>query len=235
MLSGPVAARSSTRLVLLVAACALASCASPPLPVVIAPPIDGEQVALRLEASSRLKEPARILFSWSISERDARFSGRGVARIEPPFKARLDLFFGNGETIARAALVNDDLRLPPGTPAGIIPPAELLWGALGIFRPGPGTSLVGTDDLGDGRVRLRYSRPDGLEVRYTVRRNRVELVERLRQGQPVEQVAVEGGTANPYPSQATYRNLPAFRELKLSRDSVESVEAYPPDLWELTP
>ena len=235
MLPGLGASKSSSRLVAAaIATLGLASCASPPPPVVLAPPINAEQIALRLETRG-LEGPARILFSWSISERDARFSGRGVARIEPPFKARLDLFFGTGETIARAALVDDDLRLPPGTPAGIIPPAELLWGALGIFRPGPETALLGADDLGDRRVRLRYLRPDGIEVRYTVKENRVEVVERVKQGQTVEMVTVEAAAASPYPTQATYRNIPAFRELRLTRDSVESVEAYPPDLWELAP
>ena len=34
-----------------------------------------------------------------------------------------------------------------------------------------------------------------------------------------------------YPEGATYRNLGAFRELKLTRESVETVESYPPDIW----
>ena len=85
-------------------------------PSVPAPPVDAARVALRLEFATRVVRPARILFSWSLSDRDARFQGRGVARVEPPFKARLDLFYGNGETIARAALVDDDLRIPLGTP-----------------------------------------------------------------------------------------------------------------------
>ena len=213
----------------------LAACASPPPPAPPAPPLDAEQVALRLENATGMEGPARILFSWSMSERDARFQGRGVARIEPPFKARLDLFFGNGETIARAALVDDDLRLPPGLPTGILPPAELLWGALGIFRPGMATVLLGADRMGDGRVHLRYRRDDGLELRYTVRDNRIEEVERVRQGQTVELVSVEPDPSSRYPDVATYRNIPAFRELKLSRDTVEPVEAYPPDLWEIAP
>lgn len=214
---------------------ALAACASPPVVVAPTPRIDAEQIALRAEHATQLEAPARILFDWSASERNARFSGRGVARIEPPLKARLDLFFGNGETIARAALVNDDLRLPPGTPEGILPPSELMWGTLGVFRPSPETALMGAEDLGEGRYRLRYRYPDGLEVRFTVKESRVERVERLRQGQTVEEVTVSLDPAAPYPTEATYRNLTAFRELKLSRGRVEAVESYPPDLWELTP
>ena len=212
---------------------AISSCAASPPPAP-APPVDAARVALRLESATRVEGPARILFSWSLSDRDARFQGRGVARIEPPFKARLDLFLGNGETIARAALVDDDLRLPRGTPDGIIPPAELLWGTLGVFRPGRETTLLGADNLGEGRVRLRYQRPDGLVVRYTVRGDGVEEVERIRQGQTVERVTLEQEPADHYPTEATYRNLAAFRELRLSRDSAVPVEPYPPDIWLLS-
>lgn len=167
-----------------------------------------------------------------MSDRDARFQGRGVARIEPPFKARLDLFLPNGETIVRAALVDDDLRVPRGTPEGIIPPAELLWGTLGVFRPGRDVTLVGAEDLGDGLVRLNYRRPDGLDVRYTVKGDRVQEVERLRQGRTVERVSLSLNVADPVPTVATYRDLAAFRELRLTRDGMELVEAYPPDIWQ---
>jgi hypothetical protein len=212
----------------------ISSCASSSLPV-LAPTVDAARVALRLESATRVEGPARILFSWSLSDRDARFQGRGVARVEPPFKARIDLFSGNGETIARAALVDDDLRLPRGTPDGIIPPAELLWGTLGVFRPGAETTLLGAENLGEGRVRLRYQRPDGLVVRYTVRGDGVEEVERIRQGQTVERVTLEQEPADHYPTEATYRNLAAFRELRMSRDSAAPVEPYPPDIWLLLP
>ena len=213
---------------------AISSCASSPLPA-STPAVDAARVALRLEVATRVKRPARILFSWSLSDRDARFQGRGVARVEPPFKARLDLFSGSGETIARAALVDDDLRLPRGAPDGIIPPAELLWGTLGVFRPGSETTLLGAENLGDGRVRLSYQRPDGLVVRYTLKGDGVEEVERIRQGQTVERVTLEQERVDQYPEEATYRNLAAFRELRLSRDSAVPVEPYPPDIWLLSP
>ena len=222
------------RLAVALMAVVVSACASSPLPVP-ATQVDAERIALRLEYVTRVEGPARILFSWSLSDRDARFQGRGVARVEPPFKARLDLFSGSGETIARAALVNDDLRLPSGTPEGIIPPAELLWGTLGVFRPGSETTLLGGEDLGGGRIRLRYQRPDGLVVRYTVRGDGVEEVERIRQGRTVERVTLEQVPSDRYPSEATYRNLAAFRELRLNRDTAVLVEPYPPDIWLLSP
>ncbi|MSR35928.1 MAG: hypothetical protein EXR95_04680 [Gemmatimonadetes bacterium] len=192
-------------------------------------------MALRLEATTALEQPLRIFFQWSMSDRDARFQGRGVARVEPPYRARLDLFLGNGETVARAALVEDELRLPPGAPEGIIPPAEILWGVLGIFRPGRNSQLLGGEALGEGRVRLRYRLPNGIELRFTVLGGRVEEVERLRQGQTVERVVVTPGDQDRYPLEASYRDLAAFRELKLTRERLEEVEAFPPDIWELAP
>ena len=210
------------------------ACAGPPPPPP-APPIDGEQVALRLEATTRLEVPIRIFFKWSVSERDARFQGRGVARVEPPYKARLDLFLGNGETVARAALVDDDLRLPPGIPQGIIPPAELLWGTLGVFRPGWDATLLGGESLGEERVRLRYWRPEGLELRFTIDAGRIREVERLRQGQVVERVTVTTGPEDRHLADATYRDLAAFRELRLTRERLEHVEPFPPDIWQVRP
>lgn len=177
----------------------------------------------------------RIFFQWSMSDRDARFSGRGVARVEPPYKARLDLFLGNGETVARAALVDDELRLPSGMPAGVIPPAEMLWGTLGVFRPGRDTRLLGGEALGEDRVRLRYRRPDGIEVRFTISGGRVQEVERLREGQVVERVTITPGDRDRYPAEGNYRDLAAFRELRLTRERLEQVEAFPPDIWELDP
>jgi hypothetical protein len=226
--------RAVGRLLALVAWAATVSCSKPPPPPP-APRLDVEGIALRLEATTRLEEPLRILFQWSMSDRDARFQGRGVARVEPPYKARLDLFLGNGETVARAALVDDDLRLPTGTPAGIIPPAEMLWGTLGEFRPGLGNALLGGELLGEGRVRLRYRRPDGIELRFTISEGRVAEIERLRQGQVVERVVVKPGDRDRYPADATYRDLAAFRELRLTRERLEDVEAFPPDIWQLAP
>jgi hypothetical protein len=137
--------------------------------------------------------------------------------------------------VARAALVDDDLRLPEGTPAGIIPPAEMLWGTLGVFRPGRDSQLLGGEALGDGRVRLRYRRLDGIELRFTIGGGRIEEVERLRQGQVVERVVMTPGDRDRYPAEATYRDLAAFRELKLTRERFEEVEAFPPDIWQLSP
>lgn len=212
------------------AAAAAAACA-PSRTVVVSPLPDAEQVALALESRTSLREPIRVVFSWNLNESGMRVSGRGVARIEPPYKARLDLFLGNGETVVRAALVDGELRLPPGAPANILPPADLLWGVLGVFRPRYGTMLMGADRLEGDELRLRYRYDDGRELLYRVSEGRIGTMELVREGSVVERVELRMAEGDRYPIEATYRNMPAFRELKLTRESVERVEPFPPDIW----
>ena len=205
---------------------------TPPQVIYVAPAPDPEQVALALEDRTALTEPVRIIFEWQLNEAGVRVRGRGVARIEPPYKARLDLFLGNGETVVRAALVDGDLRLPPGAPEGILPPADLMWGVLGIFRPLRGLELLGVERQGADVLRLRYRYADTRELHFHVAGGRVRSIELLQGGRVVERVEVELEEGSRYPAEASYRNLAAFRELKLTRSTVERVESYPPDIWD---
>lgn len=213
------------------ASCLLAACSSAPPPTP-APPLDAEAVATAARTRTVLDQPARILFSWSLSEPDARFSGRGVARIEPPYRARLDLFLANGETIARAALVDDELRIPAGVRDGIIPPAHLLWGVLGVFRPGSGAALLGAEEQSDQGVMMRYGYEGGREIHYLLAGRRVREVELAEGGHVVQRVSLVLESDARYPAEAVYRDLGAFRELRITRESVENVEPYPPDIWD---
>jgi hypothetical protein len=200
--------------------------------VVVEPAVDPQQLALALEDRTSLTEPIRVIFGWQLNEAGVRVGGRGVARIEPPFKARLDLFLGNGATVIRAALVDGDLRLPPGAPDNILPPPDLMWGVLGVFRPRFGTELLGAERLEGGLLRLRYRYADSRELHYRVNGGDVTSLELLDGGHVVERVELATGDETRYPAEATYRNLAAFRELKLIREDLERVESYPPDIWD---
>lgn len=208
-----------------------AGCAPPP-PAVVEPAVDAEQLALALEDRTSLQEPLRIVFDWNLNEAGVRMGGRGVARVEPPYHARLDLFLGNGETAIRAALVDGEYRLPPGAPEDLLPPANLMWGVLGVFRPEYGIEMMGAERLEGGALRLRYRYPDGSLIHYRVVDGRVRLMERLEGDHVVERVELEVDSASRYPLEAVYRDLSAFRELRLRRASVERVEPFPPDIWD---
>mgnify|MGYP001060074959 CR=1 FL=1 len=212
-------------------AAVMAGC-SPRQVVVIEPALDAEQLALALEDHTSLEEPIRIVFRWELNESGVRVSGRGVARVEPPYKARLDLFLGNGEAIIKAALVNGQLRLPPGAPRNILPPPDLMWGTLGVFRPEFGMELLGGDRLENDALRLRFRYADGTELHFGTHLGLLKTLEVVEDGAVVQRVEVELNGESRYPIEATYRNLADFRELKITRESVERVESYPPDIWD---
>ena len=104
----------------------VASC-GPHRLAVIGPIGNAAGSARGLQRTTELVEPIRIDFSWRLNEAGSRLSGVGVARVEPPYRARLDLFLENHESVLSVALVDDDLRLPYGSRDDILPPVDLMW------------------------------------------------------------------------------------------------------------
>lgn len=193
---------------------------------------DASATARTLERSTRLSEPLQIWFSWQLNESGSRVDGLGVARVEPPYRARLDLFLQNGEGVVTAALVDDELRLPYGSREDVLPPVGLMWGVLGVFRPTPGAELAGGDRLEDDAQRLRYTAPSGAEVHYELADGSLRSVELLRSDDVVEWVRLVSEDDAPYPVEATYRNLAEYRELKITRDSLHLVDSFDPRIWD---
>jgi hypothetical protein len=230
-MSRPKRPSGFARACLTLALAALVAGCPPVGPAVIGPVGDPETEAAELRDRTGLEEPLRIVFGWELNDAGQRLEGSGVARVEPPFRARLDLFLDNGETVISAALVDGELRLPPGSPDDILPPPDLMWGALGVFRPVGQARLVGADRLeGDG-VRFRYGTGERTEIHYTVLGGQLTALELLERGRVVQRVDVTPELAARYPTEATYRNLSAFRELKLERQSLTVVEPFDPDIW----
>ena len=229
--------------VFLAAACATTGGPGPVLPDPAAPAQDPDRLAevraAALEAGRRTRppRPGRLDFRWRAREPDFRGSGFGVARIEPPYRARLDLFLDNGEAVAIAALVDDELRIPESLPTGLVPPAPLLWAALGVFRPGGEAEML-QGAFERNTVEVAYRLPDGRRIRFRLRDGALVDAELLERGSVVQRVFVSGsggGAVHPggaaYPAEATYRNLADYRELELRLESVEHVDAFPRDIW----
>jgi hypothetical protein len=213
---------------LIAVAVAASACASaPPAPV---RPIDAGQVALSAERASALDVPYRLVFEWSFDELGTRLQGRGVARIEPPFNARLDLFLSNGETAAVAALVGDDLRFAEGGQAEL-PASPLLWAALGVFRPGGTSALMGGSWSPAGLAELTYASETGGTLLYQLQGDRIVGIDVVRAERRREELRLLQAEGDRFPQEATYRHLDEVRELRITLESVEHVESYPSDIW----
>lgn len=184
----------------------------------------------RAVAATRPDRPVQVVFSWSAVEREGRYSGRGVARIEPPYRARLDLFGPRGDTYLSAALVEHDLRLPPGAPPATLPPPALMWGVLGVVAPPPGAELVATERTESGLL-LEY-REDRGRLRYELAGDALRAVRWDGPGAARLTVEIEAGDAAGLPVRAEYRDWAAFVELNLTREEVEHVEQFPDEIWQ---
>lgn len=89
----------------------------------------------------------KIVFAWDYSQPELRIRGDGVARIAAPDSARLD-FFVSGQGTGHALLVGDDIRLQDGQQSmrDFLPPAPLLWAALGrLHVPAAADTTVRVD------------------------------------------------------------------------------------------
>lgn len=195
------------------------------------PRIDAERAAARALATSQVTAPSRVDFEWSLSEPSLRVAGKGVARLEPD-KARLDMFLRNGANVITIALVDGEVRVPPGQMFNVLPAPPLLWAALGVFRPDDSMTLLGGEALGDDVVRLRYELDDGTELRYRIDAGRVQRVEIREDGHVLHRVTLTLEDGYDHPTEATYRHMSAFRELKVKIDSVKTVETYPARIWD---
>ncbi len=215
----------------LVLAVALAACASTPPPTAERP-LDAGQLAGSATAASSLDAPYRIVFEWALNEPGTRLRGRGVARVEPPYRARLDLFLQNGERVAAASIVGDEYRVAADGRAEL-PPAALLWGTLGVFRPGDLSQLRGGRWESNGLAELRYQSMAGGELLYRLQGNRIERMEVLRGQRASEDLRLVRVDGERFPREATYRHLEEVRELRILLETVEHVESYPSDIWEL--
>jgi len=154
-----------------------------------------------------------------------------VARIEPPYRVRLDLFVSNGERVAAAAMVGDRLVVSADAETQL-PAAPLLWSALGVFLPGDAAGLLGGRWFGAGVAELRYLAVGGGELVYRLESDRVQRVEFLQGGRAREEVRLALAAGERFPREAVYRHLDEIRELRITLESVEHVEAYPSDIWD---
>lgn len=215
---------------LLLLAAALAACA-PRQATVPAEPAAALDTTLvdSAETATRLTRRLHVTFDWALQDRDARFRGQGVVRLDPPYRGRLDLFGPRGETYAAAVLEDAFLRAPAGA-AALLPPPAFLWASLGVFRrPDAPLTLAHRDgdtlELGFAAGRERWN--------FRFEQLRLHHVEWVGPDGSRRTVELAGEAAHRLPQRGTYRDWQEFRELALTLTTVEEVDAFPADIWRL--
>lgn len=173
-------------------------------------------------------------FDWRLRDGRSTFEGSGATRLSPE-RARLDLFGPQDVAYLTALLEGDELRLPAGVPADLVPPAPLLWAALGVVRPPPTANLEGAAREGDhGAVLVYRDRSAGAAGYWTfrTRAGRLRSAEWVGNDGARRIVRLEEAGAG-MPARATYSHERAMRELLLVRTLQEEVDDFPSDVWRL--
>jgi len=191
--------------------------------------VDGALVDSLVTATAP-ERPLHVTFDWALTDRDARFSGKGVVRVAPPYRGRLDLFGPRGETYAIALLNGETLRMAPASAEEILPPAAFLWASLGVFRR-PDQPLTASRRTGEG-IEIRFA--DAQERwRFNLAAEGLRQVEWLGPDNGRRTVELTGEAAHELPQRGTYRDWIAFRELTLTVTGVENVDGFAEDIWTL--
>lgn len=166
--------------------------------------------------------PQKITFKWELNDDAIVARGDGVARLGPPDHARVDLFLGGGFGVAAAAvLVGDSLIVPPGSNGrDVVPPAPLLWAALGrLALPAVSDTIIRVS--GDT---LRASLGTPVRWRITSVDGQLTRVERVAGDRIVEWV-------DRIPGKQTRYELSGRRSLVLDIEIQQPVAPFDASIW----
>jgi hypothetical protein len=205
------------------AACALAivvgaaSCA-PRLP-----PLSGAPAPVRLPRAELPPGHRRIIFDWELRDAEFQARGEGVARVAPPDSARLDFFVGGGLGGGRAVLIGQSIRAPGGDLVRrLIPPAPMLWAALGRLAIPPAKDTTVTVD--NEVLRADVGAPPAWRV--TFRGDTLLRLDRVSGDRVAEWVERSS------PNQVRYRHETGRRELTLRVKRVlEEASPFDATIW----
>jgi hypothetical protein len=187
-------------------------------------PEAAQQAAARTRPAQRL----HVIFSWELRDRDARFNGQGVLRLDQGYRGRVDLFGPRGETLSAAIIEGEEMRVVPAGTDGLLPPPALLWSTLGVFRPPVDAPLTATTQT-DGRMTLDYARDDA-RWRFRFENDMLRGTEWTARGGR-RTVELSGTADFGLPAQATFRDWTEFRELTLRVTNVEQSPPFGADVW----
>lgn len=167
--------------------------------------------------------PERIVFRWQYEEEGFSARGDGAARMVGPDSARLDFFLDGGFGGGWAVLIGDELRTPPGNVARrLIPPAPLLWAAIGRLAV-PGAADTTLRVSGD-TLRADLAGAGATAWRVTLAAGTLVSLERLQGGRVTDRLARSDRAVR-------YTDLVARRSLAIDVQRRERATPFPPATW----
>lgn len=186
------------------------------------PPMRGAAVPSRLPTVELPPHHRQIVFDWEFTEGRFGVQGEGVARVAPPDSVRLDLFLANGFGNGVAFLLGDTVIAPGGeSMRKLLPPAPLLWGALGRLAVPPAADTVVRLD-GD-TLRAQIGREPAWRV--TLSGTEIVRVERIDDDRLVEWMSRSAD------STVHYRHERGQRTLRLRIQRVVTVPSFDDAIW----
>src|SRR5688500_8464751 len=185
-------------------------------------------LATRLQQVTAPTRRLHVVFEWNMTDREFRVGGRGVLRLDSAARARVDLFGPRGETLAAAIVEGADrMRIKPEAAERLLPPATLLWSALGVFHPPPDAPLVATSVQGK-TTNLEYAR-DATRWRFRFENDTLRHVEWTATGGR-RTVELTGSSGFGVPAAGSFRDWTEFRELTMRATQVEQTNGFEPDV-----
>lgn len=199
-------------------------------------PLRGEPTRAVMPTALLAPRPAQWKFTWTYKDDTFEGKGDGVVRIAPPDRARLDFFLSNGMAGGYAMLVQNDLEIPgPDFVKRFLPPATLLWAALGrLALPATADTVARVDgdtlrvDLGTLRGQ-DASTADGRAWRLVFAGTTLARVERIEGGRVLEWVTRRRGATGQWEVQYVHER--SHRQLSISVTDTTTVEGFDEAIW----
>ena len=193
-----------------------AACAPRLAPLAGAPAPAARVPAARLAPGHR-----HLVFRWEASDPEMLVRGEGAARIAPPDSARLDFFLAGGLGGGRAVLLGDTLSAPGGPMVDrLVPPAPLLWAALGRLAVPP---VADTVVAVEGEL-LRADLGSPVQWRVTFRGDSLVRIEHVVDGRVTEWVDRSS-------DRVRYRHETSRRELQLTITRSQPSAPFDASIW----
>jgi hypothetical protein len=201
---------------------ALAACVPPRLAPLSGTPVPAD----RLPHASLAPGHRKLVFNWELDDREMSGRGDGAARIASPDTARLDFILAGGYGSGAAVLIGDDVQMPPNVRGGdlirrVMPPAPLLWAALGRSAlPNLPDTVIRVEGT---TLRADVGRP--VAWRLTFRADTLVRAERVDGGRVAEWVERSDS------AHIRYRNEGSRRSLKLTITRSDEVPGFDASIW----